>query len=332
MRDPSLANMRISLVLSRALRSIEDDQLSTGEIPNYRRLPNDMWEYLFSPLISAYVAEALAVFDPLSWQFDPFLVEQTAGRRRIEVTQGAARIRRRIRKFLAWQQCVDSSWRFFGRSSTLPPDADTTACSAAALLDRSGVHREAGPRPLEVNLHSLRSSAAAASRGCQMEDAGASYDVIDRMANINLYRVTVLTGGDTQFWNDESLATCRQFARSPESMVPLCYVLGLARWIGGLPGEAQTAEYAQTLIEFQLSGGSFGGPLRTAMGLGALLNFGYSGHAVGAAVRWLNGNLDPSASLLEEFCGPLCGSPSLTTAVAMHGLARAFLLANGAVN
>src|SRR5438874_9937144 len=111
-----LANASSHILLvdgpSRALRSIEEEQLATGEVPNYRIFENGTCEYYFSPLVSAYVSDALAIFDPLSRWFDPLVVEQAGQSCRFEVSRTASRIRRRIHRFLAWQRSGDGAWRF----------------------------------------------------------------------------------------------------------------------------------------------------------------------------------------------------------------------------
>ena len=56
---------------------MREEQLATGEVPNYRIFENGTCEYYFSPLVSAYVSDALAIFDPLSRWFDPSVTPGT---------------------------------------------------------------------------------------------------------------------------------------------------------------------------------------------------------------------------------------------------------------
>lgn len=309
MLAPAASQNRISDAFPQTLFSIEGAQLTTGEIPNYRKLANGTWEYLFSPLISAYVADALAIFDPLSRQFDPFLVEQAGGRWRVEVSRCAARIRRRIRRFLAWQQSADGAWRFLGRGSSLPPDPDTTACCAWVLLDRVGVNREGAPNRLEP----------ASLRLCERDE------VLDWVAGINIFRLAVLTCGDGDSLGAQLLRRCGQPGHV-QIPIAVLYVLGTAWRQCGLPGfEPVRSSFVDALIRSQTPEGTFGGALATAMSLTALLDFGYAGPEIESAARWLLDHLDSSAGFTEEFCRPLCGSPLFTRAVAIAALSRASL-------
>lgn len=319
-------------LLALALRSIEDDQLSTGEIPNYRKLENGFWEYYFSPLVSAYVADALGIFDPLSHQFEPFIVDQT-GRRRFEVSGGAARIRRGIRRFLAWQQSADGRWRFSGRGSSLPPDLDTTACCALALLDRIGAHNKASTRHTDLELPRIGETKASESRSGFRESLRASDEIVDRIAVINLFRFLVLAGGDTDGFKAELERLCESYSTSTGSVITVLYVLGVTSRQCALPGfESVRSSYAEALAGSQTPEGNFGGLAATAMGLSALLDFGYEGPAISCAVRWMNAAVSSSPAAPEEFVDPRCGSPSFTTAVAISALARASSCSNRFAN
>jgi len=322
----SVANQnRVRDALRGALLSIEGDQLDTGEIPNYRKLENGTWEYHFSPLVSAYVADALAIFDPLSRQFDPFLVEQAGGRWRVEVSHSAARIRRRIRRFLAWQQSADGTWRFLGRGSSLPPDRDTTACCALVLLDRIGVNSEAAAKRLEPALRRLRESAGLSSRSHSCDAAPEWDEVLDWIASINVLRFAILACGDAEPLAQELARRYAEPGLAP--VVSVLYVLGAARRQCGLPGfEPVRSSVVDALIQSQTPEGTFGGALATAMGLTALLDFGYAGPEIESAAGWLQSYMDSSsAGLTEAFCGPLCGSPAFARAVAIGALSRASL-------
>jgi hypothetical protein len=333
MLAPVMDHIHFADVLVPSLRSIENDQLTTGEIPNYRKLENGMWEYFFSPLVSAYVADALAVFDPFSHQFDPFLVEQTAGRRRLEVSGGAARIRRGIRRFLAWQQSADGAWRFLGRGSILPPDLDTTTCCALTLLDRIGAHQGARARQPDLALLRIGQTNASASRYGSREVVRMSDEIVDWIAIINLFRFTVLAGADAESLSAELERRCERHPMSSAPDIPVLYVLGLTWRQCGLAGfETVRSPYAKALAESQTPEGSFGGPAFTAMGLSALLDFGYEGPAIPSAVRWLQASMNSSPAPPEEFGDSRCGSPSLTTAIAISALARAFSCPNGSRN
>ena len=309
--------IRFSNDLFQAVRSIEADQLASGEIPNYRRLENRGWEYYFSPLVSAYVAEALAVFDPTSHWFDSFVVEQTGERRRFEVSRTAADIRRRIQRFVTWQQSADDTWRFLGRGSSLPPDLDTTACCALVLLDRISVNHEASAGRTERVLRGFRGRGE--SPAGQERDQWRAW-----VAEINAFRLTALAGG-----LGLSPARLVQRFQVAEGIpgAPVLYALGRAwRQCGLREFEPFIPGWVESLLRTQTKEGCFGGPLHTAMGLTALMDFGHDGEEVLNAAGWLSGWMtSPHTPKTEELYNSLCGSPTLTAAVTASALARAYL-------
>src|ERR1700739_408245 len=117
----------VRTALRAGLRLVEDELLPHGEIPNYRCRSSGSWEYCFSPLTSAYVHDALSCFDPLSEWFEPAALAQAGTRWQGPFSRAVVAIRRRIRRFLAWQEDCQGGWRFFGQSSSLPPDLEATA-------------------------------------------------------------------------------------------------------------------------------------------------------------------------------------------------------------
>src|SRR5258705_3506329 len=115
-------NVETGASLWRAHTFLAGDQLANGEIPNYRQLLNGSWEYCFSPLMSAYVHDALGCFDPLSLWFDSMALDQVDAARRPILSRTVTKIRSRIRRFLAWQESVRGAWSIFGSGSGLSPD------------------------------------------------------------------------------------------------------------------------------------------------------------------------------------------------------------------
>jgi hypothetical protein len=314
---PAARQTGFSVVLVQALRFIEEDQLPTGEIPNYRKLENCAWEYYFSPLVSAYIADALATFDPLSYWFDPFVVEQAGERRRFEVSRTAARIRRQIQRFVAWQQSSDDAWRFLGRGSSLPPDRDTTACCALALLDRISVNNAASAGRVVRLLRRLSAMAG---------DTQAQNECATCVADVNVLRFTVLAGGEVRSQATDLFERCLELGTASQPCIPVLYALGRAwRQCNLKLFEPRITAWVDALIGLQTPEGSFDGPLSTAMGLTALLDFGYDGKATATAAEWLYAYMNLSnAPKMDAFCNNLRASPALTTAVAISALSRAF--------
>lgn len=314
--------MRLSDTLLTALQSIEEEQLDTGEIPNYRKLDNGAWEYHFSPLVSAYVADALAIFDPMSNWFDPFVVEKVGEDDRFAASRIASRIRRGIRRFLAWQQSGDGLWRFFGRGSSLPPDRNTTACCALVLLDRINISGP-GLERVQRTLRGLREACALRGpreAGKLTGDEGPP-SAYERVAEANLLRLRILTTGRAEA-SELPEESPRAEESQPEPAV--LHALGrLSRQSGFDPFSARSESWIDSLIHSQAADASFGSPLNTALAVGALLDFQRDGQAAARAAAWLRGLnwFRPFPS--EEFCTPVCGSPSLTTAFAISAVARA---------
>ncbi len=117
------------------LSLIGREQLDHGEFPTYRLTERVRLGYLVSPLLSAYVHDALRGLDRAAFGFDPLSVE--LGRHGRRVAQAAGEIRRAIRGFLSWQEDGFGASRLYGRTSPLPADLDTTACVSLALSDQA---------------------------------------------------------------------------------------------------------------------------------------------------------------------------------------------------
>ena len=320
--------------VSRALGSIEDEQLATGEIPNYRKFENGAWEYYFSPLVSTYVFDALAIFDPRSRWFDPLVVEQVGQPSPFGLSRRAARIRRRIQRFVAWQQSADGDWRFLGRGSSLPADLDTTACCALALLDRISVNGDVDSRRLARSFDGFAKRGALSTSAGSRGSANDSDETVTLIANANVVCCLVLTGGSAETLAAEMVRLCQEDGARSTTSLAMTYVLGRAWNKCRLPSlQPLVRTCIGSLMECQTPEGIFGGPCSTAMGLTALMDFGYEGPAIAQAARWLRGCMDlSSVSILEEFCDPRCASPALTTAVAIAALCRAYSWTNGEEN
>jgi hypothetical protein len=313
----------VSRKLWRAIESIAQEQLPSGEIPNYRKLSNGTWEYCFSPAVSAYVHNSLAVFDPLSEFFNGWALEQT-GQRRMELSRTVSRIRRNIRRFLAWQQAANGTWKFYGHASSLPPDLETTAICALALLDRPAPNRAAArrsySRPFLPFPRSGGLFASPNSRG-----RGETDPILACIANLHILRYQLLTGAAAEPLASTLSEQWAQLPHEDDDLPPLlqatahacaCFVSSGLRNItrDGLAG----------LLEKQAKNGEFGGPLNTALALSALVDAGYEGQAVALAVESILGWMDGTfASKVQEYCDVRCASPAFTSALAAASVARA---------
>jgi hypothetical protein len=314
MKSSSVENAILSALRS-GLRLVEDELLSHGEIPNYRRKANGSWEYCFSPLTSAYVHDALSCFDPLSDWFDPPALAQTGARWQGPFSQAVSKIRRRIRRFLAWQQDCNGAWRFFGLGSSLPPDLETTACAATALLDNARSREFSCLVRCNDILHVFRSPDGSfespGSRGPEDESAPWQRWV----ATAGAVRYLALSGSSLRI----ALGFTENATTDSHSRFVLYYVAARAWKQGGLSGLDQIA--APVSREFPSSPPR--GPLSTALAVTAMLDLNSSAEELEEAapylLRWWK---SPRERKFEEFCDPLCGSPALTAAVSMAALAR----------
>lgn len=313
------------------IRSIAAEQLPHGEIPNYRRLPEDRWEYCFSPLVSAYVYSALACFDPYSAAFDLQDLESCGAKYMQVMGRMAFNIRRDIYRFLCWQQSVNGAWGFFGQGSGLPPDLDTTSCAAVIFLDRRSSERSCG---FHQTLPALSQFPLREGTFDSPDSRGPGFGnalELRRVANANLLRCLALAGTDC---GALASAVRQDFLAdtSPGGMkFALLYALGRAYRQGqvALLGEC-AGQVLEQLSSAGVHAGEFHGPLTTALAISALLDFGSL-----EIVR--EANIDSLVrcittfyrSRLEVFCDERCGSAALTTAIAMSALSRAAALADG---
>ena len=305
----------------RALRFVEAEQLSNGEIPNYRRIEGDKWEYCFSPLASAVTHDVLGMLDPLSATFDAQALEQAGEERRMIFGRIVARLRRRIRRFLAWQQRSDGTWRFFGHGSDLPSDLETTACSAAALLD--GGRAGGGVRPIALRgfVHDDGLFRSPGSRGNETDPD----PWMERAANVQLMRC-LAAQGEPDPAAAEALATdCRAAGDGGASSLSLLYAVGRLcqkSRVGALEQVAMRSIEAW-LADTRDGATRFTTPLSCGLWLNIAIDFRQRA-AVAPAARAVAAWLEtPHRRRMDGLCDSRCAAPGLTTAVGLVGLARA---------
>jgi hypothetical protein len=319
----------VAELLSQGLRMIAEEQLSNGEVPNYQCMADQSWQYCFSPLVSAYVYEALSCFDPQSARFEAQAAERLELARRMPFLRLVAHIRQRIRRFLAWQESSTGGWRFFGQGSGLPPDLDLTACAATVFID---------PNPLPLNpstyrrmrdLEQFRTAdgtfSAPGSRDETHPDPALLW-----MANCNVLRYLALTGGETAKLEAAILHALASVAVPPSDALPLLYAAARAWRHGQLDSLSTLTSYLLPLATVPQN--SSRGPLSAALTVLILLELDAPpeelDQAVDPLLTWWD---SPFSRKFETFCDSRCGSPALTAALTMAAAARAGIARDAAL-
>jgi hypothetical protein len=307
-------------LLRQGLRIIWDEQLSHGELPNYQCMPDESWQYCFSPLISTYIYDALSCFDPLSARFDAYAAEQSGRTRRLAFLQSVAYIRRRIRRFLAWQESSTGGWRFFGQGSGLPPDIDLTACAATAFVDPYTSPLSPATERRLNDLERFRTADGTfQSPGSRGETQPAP--VLFWMSNCNALRFLALAGSHTAALEKAILNTLVSGTAAVGDALPLRYAAARAWRHARLQSLPTLASCLLPLMApFQVGSR---GPLSAALAVLVLLDLDAPADDIEAAVAPLLDWWDsPHSRKFETFCGSRCGSPALTAAFAMAAVAR----------
>jgi hypothetical protein len=310
--------------VERALLAIGNEQLASGEIPNFRRTGDDHWEYCFSPLPAALTHDALGVLDPLSSMFDAHALDQAAGHRRSVVGRLAARIRRRIRRFLAWQQRTDGTWRFYGHGSPLPSDLETTACAMAALLDGSDAQTIPGLASAGALRCFVCENGLFHSPGSRGDDA--MPDIWrTRAANAHLLRCLILEGADGGELAMSLAADCARGNDAGAAALPSWQAIGRLYQRTRIEGLERAAQQGiqRLLTSWLQSPDRFMTPLASGLWLTVLLDFRCAAPIAAAAdtvAHWLE---MPMRRRHDVVLDPRSGSPGLTTAVGLAALARA---------
>jgi hypothetical protein len=300
--------------LGRSLAVLLRGQLPTGEIGTYFRRHGRGLAYLRSPLPSTFVHDALACFDPGSAWVETALFDLVPAASRPGFLRAVNRLRRRIRRFIAWDESCDGTWRFFGRTCGVAPSADVTACAAAVLLDS---RRRTARRPWERHV-------AALARLAPTEAPP------DLAAAANVLRFLALVGEDVGGRIDALLhAAARRRPGGPQahyaSPMAVAYCLARAWSQAHLPRRDElAARLLPWVIERQQDDGGFGGPLSTAFGLTLLLDLDHRGPQAGRARAALLRCIGAWGGWpYEAFLADDGGSLACSTAVAMAALARA---------
>ncbi len=335
--DDEVSQQALGMILLEGVRSIDRQQLPTGEIPSYRRAHRGQLEYRRSPFVTTFVYDALGYFDPRCLWFEPRTLHSISPEWRGWFVRSVVQVRRRIRRFVAWQEEAAGRWRFFGRGSGLDPDVDVTSCAAAIMLEVAGPGSEERRDRYISSVFSYRGEGGRFYsyvnrdlRGYSwMDEQGRPIVGFDRVVNANVLRFFGLAGVEA----DELMTYLLDEARSgdfrigsPDYPNPITFFYMLARaWSQAyLPDiEGLAAHLVGPLLEMQAEDGSFGGPLSTGMALSALLDLGYTGEELGRARRaLLLRMLAPGHWGYEDFFINGFGSPPWTSALALSCLGR----------
>ncbi|MDQ5822906.1 MAG: hypothetical protein M3441_01675 [Chloroflexota bacterium] len=335
--DVTTDQLPLGLILLEGVRSIYRHQLPTGEIPSYRRAHRGQLEYRRSPFVSTFVYDALGYFDPRCLWFDPRTLHHISPEWRGWFVQTVERVRRKIRKFVAWQEEAGGRWRFFGRGSGTDPDVDDICCAAAIMLQAPGAGGEERRTRYVNAVFSYRGEGGRfytyVNRDLRayswMDEQGRPIVGFDRVVNANVLRFFGLAGVAA----DELVAYLLDEARSgdfrvgsPDYPNPLTFFYMMARaWRqADLPDiEGVAAQLVEPLLEMQAEDGSFGGPLSTGMALSALLDLDYTGEALDKARHALLHQMSaPGHWGYEDFFINGFGSPPWTSSLALSCLGR----------
>jgi hypothetical protein len=305
---------QLAAVLLAGIKAILREQLPSGEIATYFRAGTGALEYRRTPLTSSFVHDALSSFDLKSRWVDTDVLDALPAATHGRFVRAAALVRSRIRRFLLWEEGNEGAWWFHGRASGAVPDADTTACVAAAILQ--------APRR-QPSLRARRHAAVATAYLEEHDGRG------DFMARVNILRYLALIGEPVDELSAAIVDALRRrdaSVRSTRYANPLVIAFCVARaWAhAGLPGRADVAAVlVPGILGFADETPNFGGPLGTALALNALLDLEYSGpETIAGAQYLLDSALHRGGWAYAAFLENGGGAPALSTALAMAGVAR----------
>ena len=235
---------------------------------------------------------------------------------RPEFSRDVSHIRKRIRRFLAWQESSEGTWRFFGNGSGLAPDLDTSACAAAALLEsRHGDSARSYALPGQALQKACRETASSRE----------TFDgLFFRAGQSNALRYFALTGLETEELADELRGEIVRGGSGGNRSLFL-FTLVRAHLQGSLDGldSIREAVIDETLQCLDPVAGARE-PLTAAMATHILLDLGHEDGLFGQRVEALLDRLAPVHTRRFEALGdPNCGSAALTTAMILSAIAKA---------
>ncbi len=331
-------------LLINGIHAIQREQLRTGEIPSYRRTPSGSLEYCRTVLISAFVHDLLAAFDPQSGFRDIRFLEILPTPSAAALARMVSAARKSIRGFLRWQEEAGGIWRFLGRGSGIDPDSCSIAFAALALTDNLN-----NPE----RLHRLQTCADSLLRFRSQEgkyftyidqhgrgygwlvEGGFPIAGFDPVVNTAALRFLGTSGVETaqliRFLQD---GVSKGAAHSGTANFPnplINYYLLADTWVRcNLPGHEKMAEtLIPAILKRQKEDGAFGGALSTAAALAALIILDHEGEALHKAKAFLVRKAQQWGGWeYEDFAVNGYGSPALSTALTLRALAL-FILKSG---
>lgn len=327
------------------LRMVARSQLLTGEMSSLRVLsvrPKHRMVRSTNVLVSTLAHDALACFDPTSREWNPDHFARLERWDRAQLSTLVRRSRRAIRRFVAWHERADGSWCFFGRGSGLPPDAATTACAAACLLDsyRSGPW---GSKHA-VALARFRTSEGLYAtyvgkdgrKYSWLDEHGGRVEGLDPVFNAHALRYLALVGaehGALAEWLETEAAQWDGLTGSREHPEPMFFAHAVSRaWRqASIPGlERMRAHLVPKILAARDDDGGLGTFLGTALGVLALIDLGYDGEALRpAALRVAQALLNRYLAAGDAYTKSGIASSSTTRAIGCAALARATMLLPG---
>jgi hypothetical protein len=219
-----------------ALDFIRSQQLTTGEI-----LCRDAaGPYTSCPLASALAYDALGCVDTKQTrEFAPV------------VAPTVSMMRWRLRSYIGWEEESDSTWRFHGHQSNLPPDPTTTMCAAVVLLQ--------GRR---------KQNAQSSRRHFQSLARFAKQGRLDRTATAHALRFMGLAGANT---SSLQRAVWEQM-EAPQTILSAHAIAAAWRQAGLTGRDAVAAQLTPAILSLDPRN-----RLEQALAVSALLDLGYTG-------------------------------------------------------
>jgi hypothetical protein len=307
----------VSHWLSAGLAAIRREQLQRGEIATYGLGRSRSPEYRFNLLASVYVHDALSPFDPASRWFDVQSLDLLPGDARPGFARAAGGIRRDIRNVLAWQESADGVWCFHGRGSGLPPDLETTAGAAIALMDGPADARRV-PDRMSRFLRADGWCSSPRSRG--VDDGGRA-----RVGTAWALGYLALAGADVTALQRLVLDDLAGQGLAAEGAGPWSYALAVARtWQRArLHDRSGAAGRVAAFIRARLDHEPAPDPVTLSIAVICLRDLDSSDAAAGDARTRLRGALEPpDAFPIREFEAGGYNARAVGTALVMSALAR----------
>ena len=244
-------------VLLSGVEHLRRQQLQTGDFPCVRTTGDAF--YTPCTLVATLIHDSLAYFDPNCYLHQRAALDLFSASDKGWLTPVVKTLRWRVRAFVAWQEDANGTWKLYGRQSSNGPDIATTACAATVMLrtftpPKRFVIRHVAPmeRSLRNRLHLFEKA--------------------------NVLRFLALAGQDLTNWTAHFSKELTGLSPAGSDTLPfLCVAHAIARaWRqAALPGHEAIADYLlPQILALQLTDGSFGRQLETALAACALLDLG----------------------------------------------------------